>query len=133
MMFSRALALLERIQERLALDRGSALSRALKEKSVQDGATEKPAVLTVPPSIPDISIKTPPASDPVHPMLTPSQLPPPLPPSPPLSSLTHPLPAKPESKRKPKRAQPDTSATKSSHGKASAKRRPRPPSGGVGK
>lgn len=61
-MFGRALALLERIQQRLALDRGSALSRALKEKQEATSSTEKPAALTESPSIPDGSSKTQPVS-----------------------------------------------------------------------
>lgn len=60
-MFGRALALLVKIQERLALDRGSALSRALAEKAGASLSTEKPAASTESPSIPDGSSKTQPA------------------------------------------------------------------------
>ena len=61
MMFGRALALLDRIQQRLALDRGSALSRALKEKQEGTLSTEKAVALTESLSIPDGS----PATQPV--------------------------------------------------------------------
>lgn len=57
MMFSRALALLDKIQERLALDRGSALSRALAERG-GNSATAKPDVSTVSPSIQAGTTKT---------------------------------------------------------------------------
>lgn len=106
-MFTRALALLERIQERLALDRGSALSRALAERAASSD-TVKPVALTESPSIPDGSSKTLPADQ--------------------LSSSP---PAKPAPKRKRKPAK--AAATKPKRGKASAQTLTVPPSGKRGK
>ena len=106
-MFTRALALLDRIQERLALDRGSALSRALAERAASSD-TVKPVASTASPSIPDGSSKTLPADQP--------------------SSS---LPAKPAPKRKRKPAK--AAGTKSKRGKASAQTPTALPSGKRGK
>lgn len=64
-MFSRALALLDKIQERLALDRGSALSRALAEKEATS-ATAKQDASTAFPLTQDGSQKIPPANQPLN-------------------------------------------------------------------
>jgi hypothetical protein len=69
-MFSRALALLAKIQDRLALDRGSALSRARAE-SVANGDTAKPVASTEFHSTQDGTSKTAPAN--LHPSSHPAE------------------------------------------------------------
>lgn len=106
-MFTRALALLERIQERLALDRGSALSRALAERAASSD-TVKPVASTAFHSIPDGSSKTPVVDQP---------------------SSSPPAKPAPKRKRKPVKA----AASKPKRGKASAQTPTALPSGKPGK
>ena len=108
-MFSRALALLARIQERLALDRGSALSRARAE-SVASGDTAKQAASTESPLTQAGTLKTAPAN--LHPS-------------------SHPAEAASRRRRKP--APLDTPAPKRTRAKASASTRSGQQPGKAGK